>query len=101
MDMCSVRGMGVALSVSTSTLFLRFLMASLCATPKRCSSSTMSRPRSLKAMSLPSRRCVPTRMSTEPSFTACRICFCSAAVLKRLMTSARTGKPSKRFSMVL
>ena len=44
--MFSVRGMGVAESVSTSTARLISLMCSLCATPKRCSSSTMSRPRS-------------------------------------------------------
>ena len=41
---CSVRGMGVAVSVNTSTVFLICLMRSLCATPKRCSSSTTSRP---------------------------------------------------------
>ena len=49
--MFSVRGMGVAESVSTSTARLISLMCSLCATPKRCSSSTMSRPRSLNSTS--------------------------------------------------
>ena len=43
----SVRGMGVADSVSTSTLVFSFFIASLACTPKRCSSSTISRPRSL------------------------------------------------------
>ena len=45
-DMLSVRGIGVAVSVSTSTLRRICLMRSLWATPKRCSSSTTSRPRS-------------------------------------------------------
>ena len=45
---CSVRGIGVAVSVSTSTVFFSCLMRSLCATPKRCSSSTTSSPRSRK-----------------------------------------------------
>ena len=43
----SVRGIGVADSVSTSTPAFRCLICSLWLTPKRCSSSTTSRPRSL------------------------------------------------------
>ena len=46
-DMFSVRGIGVAVIVSTSTFLRICLMRSLCATPNRCSSSTTSRPRSL------------------------------------------------------
>ena len=42
----SVRGIGVAVSVTTSTVFSSCLSRSLWATPKRCSSSTTSRPRS-------------------------------------------------------
>ena len=45
-DRCSVRGIGVAVSVSTSVSSLSCLSRSLCFTPKRCSSSTMIRPRS-------------------------------------------------------
>ena len=45
-DMFSVRGIGVAVIVSTSTFLRSCLIFSLCATPKRCSSSTTSRPRS-------------------------------------------------------
>ena len=44
----SVRGIGVADIVSTSTLVRMCLSCSLCSTPKRCSSSTITRPRSLK-----------------------------------------------------
>ena len=49
--MCSVRGIGVAVSVSTSTCVRSFLRRSLCVTPKRCSSSTTTSPRSLKRTS--------------------------------------------------
>ena len=45
-DMCSVRGIGVALNVSTSTSSRRARSSSFCATPKRCSSSRMTSPRS-------------------------------------------------------
>ena len=40
----NVRGMGVAVSVKTSTPVWSFLIISLCVTPKRCSSSTTNRP---------------------------------------------------------
>ena len=62
----SVRGMGVAESVSTSTARLISLMCSLCATPKRCSSSTMSRPRFLNSMFFCSSLCVPITRSHLP-----------------------------------
>ena len=42
----SVRGMGVALKVRTSTFFFISFSFSLCFTPKRCSSSMTRRPRS-------------------------------------------------------
>ena len=66
-DRCSVRGIGVAVSVSTSTASRSALSRSLCFTPKRCSSSTMSRPRSLKVTSGESSRWVPMMMSISPS----------------------------------
>ncbi len=47
-DISSVRGMGVALMVSTSTAVRIFFRYSLCSTPNRCSSSIITRPRSLK-----------------------------------------------------
>ena len=43
-----VRGIGVAVSVSTSTLVVSCLICSLWVTPKRCSSSTTSRPEVLE-----------------------------------------------------
>ena len=95
-DMFSVRGIGVAVRVSTSTLWLISLRRSLCATPKRCSSSTTSRPRSSKCTSFESSRCVPMRISTFPSSTAATTFFCSAALRKRLIISIFTGKAAMR-----
>ena len=51
-DICRVRGIGVADSERTSTLSLSWRRSSFCFTPKRCSSSTISRPRSLPRTSL-------------------------------------------------
>ena len=48
-DICSVRGIGVALIEITSTLSLSWRISSFCLTPKRCSSSTTSRPSVLRA----------------------------------------------------
>ena len=91
-DMFSVRGIGVAVIVSTSTRFRSCLIRSLCATPKRCSSSTTSRPRSRNCTSFDSSRCVPTMMSTLPAARSSRRAFCSAFVRNRLIMSIRTGK---------
>ena len=77
-DMFSVRGIGVADIVSTSTRFLICLIRSLCATPKRCSSSTTSRPRSRNFTSFESSRCVPTMISTLPASRSSSVAFCSA-----------------------
>ncbi len=65
--MPSVRGIGVAVSVSTSTSARMAFIASLWRTPKRCSSSMMSRPRFLNLTDWLSSLCVPTTMSTVPS----------------------------------
>ena len=62
----SVRGMGVADSVSTCTSVRICFSRSLCATPKRCSSSTTTSPRLRNSMSLDSSRCVPMIRSTDP-----------------------------------
>mmetsp|Transcript_35109 Transcript_35109/g.71882 ORF Transcript_35109/g.71882 Transcript_35109/m.71882 type:complete len:204 (+) Transcript_35109:583-1194(+) len=62
----SVRGMGVAERVSTSTPLQMSLSRSFCLTPKRCSSSTTSRPRSRKAIPLLRRAWVPITRSTSP-----------------------------------
>ena len=74
-DMFSVRGIGVAVIVSTSTRLRICLMRSLCATPKRCSSSTTSSPRSRNSTSFESSRCVPTMMSTLPAARSSSVCL--------------------------
>ncbi len=63
----SVRGIGVAVSVRISTSARIALIRSLWRTPKRCSSSTISRPRSRSFTSLCSSLCVPIRISILPS----------------------------------
>ena len=100
MAMFSVRGIGVAESVSTSTPWDSALMCSLWATPKRCSSSTTSSPRFLKLTSLDSSRCVPMTRSHLPFFSSSSTFALCAPVRKRLRTSMVTGKPKKRCSAV-
>ena len=94
--MFSVRGMGVAERVSTSTWRLISFSRSLWVTPNRCSSSITSRPRSLNAMFFCSSLCVPISRSTPPFFAASRMRFCSLAGVKRDSTSTFTGKSRNR-----
>ncbi len=96
----SVRGMGVAESVRQSTVLRRCFRRSLAATPKRCSSSITSRPRSRKATSFDSRRCVPIRTSTRPLASAASACLVSLGARKRETISTVTGKGAKRLRKV-
>ncbi len=89
--MWSVRGMGVAVSVRTSTSLRSFFRRSLWATPKRCSSSTTTSPRSRKETSVASSRCVPTSTSTFPAAVSARTLRTSSGVRIREMASTRTG----------
>ena len=86
-----VRGIGLAVSVSTSTPSANRLTASLWVTPKRCSSSTTRRPSRLKTTSCPSSRCVPMTTSMLPSASPSTTFFCWAGDRKRLRSSTRTG----------
>ena len=61
----SVRGIGLAVSVSTSTPIASFFIASFWFTPNRCSSSTTRRPNRRKRTSSARRRWVPTTTSTD------------------------------------
>ena len=79
-----VRGIGVALIDSTSTVVRSRFICSLCSTPKRCSSSTTIRPRSLTRMSGLSSRWVPITMSTVPSRSPSPTSRASLSVWKRL-----------------
>ena len=83
--------MGVAVRVMTSTNFRICFNFSLWVTPKRCSSSTITSPRSRKTTSFWRSRCVPITMSTFPSPSRLTISFCSRGFLKRLSTSISNG----------
>ncbi len=96
----SVRGIGVALIDSTSTLVRSRFICSLCSTPKRCSSSTMIRPRSLTRMSGLSSRWVPITMSTLPSRRPSTTSRASLSVWNRLSALSVTGKAPIRSSNV-
>ena len=87
-----VRGIGLAVRVSTSTPSAMALMASLWLTPKRCSSSTTRRPSFLKATSWPSSRWVPTTTSTDPSARPASTSDAWALVRNRLSRATLTGK---------
>ena len=93
---CSVRGIGVAVRVSVSTLTAICVSFSLAATPNFCSSSMISSPRSRNLICLPSILWVPIRMSIRPDSRSARICPASLAVLVRLRYSTRTGKSRRR-----
>ena len=93
----SVRGIGVAESVSTSTSRRSFLSRSLAATPKRCSSSTMTIPRSRNRTSLLRSRCVPTTRSTEPAARPSIVASCSRAATYRDSSLTVTGYAANRW----
>src|SRR5205823_12285303 len=67
-------------------------------TPKRCSSSITTRPRSLKTTSPEISRCVPITISTPPSRNSCKTFFCSDCERKRLSISRRTGRSEEHTS---
>ena len=92
----SVRGMGVADMVSMSTWARRAVMCSLCSTPKRCSSSTMTSPRSLYRTVGCSRRWVPMTMSTLPSARPLIVSLDSASLVKRDSPLIVTGNADIR-----
>ena len=96
MDNWSVRGIGVAVNVSASTFFLIFLSFSLCRTPKRCSSSRISKPRFGRTTSSERSRCVPMRMSICPEAAALSTSFCLAEETKRLSSPTLSAKPESR-----
>ena len=96
MAISSVRGMGVADMDSTSTLTRIAFSRSLCSTPKRCSSSMMTRPRSLNWTSLPKSRCVPMTTSILPLASPSTTLRASASVWNRDSCARCTGKPANR-----
>src|SRR5205823_1043006 len=95
-DMCSVRGIGVADSDNTSTDARNCLSFSFCMTPKRCSSSRITSPRSLNRTSFWSRRWVPITTSISPTCNRRRMSAASASERKRDSISTLTGNGWKR-----
>ena len=98
---CSVRGIGVADSVSTCTSERSSFSRSLWPTPKCCSSSMTTRPRSLNVTVLPSTAWVPMTMSTAPSASPFFVSRCSAAPTMRDSWPMRIGSPAKRCDEIL
>ena len=88
----SVLGIGVAVRVSVSTVSRNNLSFSLCATPKRCSSSIIIRPRSVNLYLSDKILCVPMRISILPSCKSSAIWSDSLPVLKRDINCILTGK---------
>ena len=95
-DIASVRGIGVAVSVSTSTSARNAFRASFWRTPKRCSSSTMTRPRRLNLTSFCKSLCVPMAMSISPVARPFSAAPVSLPLLKRDSSAMRIGQSAKR-----
>ena len=98
--MFSVRGMGVALRVRVSTCCATCRSRSLWVTPKRCSSSMISSPRSLNCTFLLSSLWVPISRSTRPSRVRSRMSFTCLGLRKRDSTSTVTGNARNRAAAV-
>ncbi len=90
--MFSVRGMGVAVIDNTSTSDCMALIRSLSRTPKRCSSSTIIRPKLANLTSSCKIRWVPITISILPSAKPLRIASCCFLVPKRDRLSIRMGQ---------
>ena len=95
-DIASVRGIGVAVSVSTSTSARSAFSCSFWRTPKRCSSSRITRPRRANLTSFWISRWVPMTMSSLPSASACSASACSLGLRKRDSSASFTGQAEKR-----
>ena len=95
--MYSVRGIGVADRLRTSTSVAFCLIRSFCFTPNRCSSSTIKSPNRPHSTLSANNACVPTTTSTFPSGSA--ISSRRAAVSSRVRftsddsNSTRTSDP--------
>ena len=96
-DRCSVRGIGVAVIVSTSTVCAQLLQpllvldaeALLLVDDDQAEVLELARP-------CETSRCVPMMMSTPPCATRLTMRFCSPAERKRLMTSTMNGYSASR-----
>ena len=95
-DICSVLGIGVAVSVSVSTFLLNFLNLSLWITPNFCSSSTTRSPSDLNETSSWRSRWVPITTSTSPLPTPEITFSCSGTERKRDSIRTLTGNWASR-----
>ena len=93
MAISRVRGIGVADIASTSTLALNFFNFSLCSTPNLCSSSTIIKPKSLKATSSESNLWVPMTISTPPLARPANVSLISLLDAKRDRAETVIGNP--------
>ena len=75
MAILSVLGIGVAVIARKSTLCLSFWRSSFCLTPKRCSSSTMIKPKLSNLTLSDNTACVPIKMSQSPDWMESYISF--------------------------
>ena len=94
--MFKVRGIGVAVRVNISTSARIALIRSLSRTPKRCSSSTIIKPKSLNWTLSCRILCVPITISTLPSAKSSIVFVCDLLLPKRDKTSIRIGQSAKR-----
>ena len=92
--------MGVAVKVKTSTSARSDFRTSFCRTPKRCSSSMMTKPRRIKLTSLDKSLWVPMTMSIVPSLMPTIALATSFADLKRESSTTFTGQSAKRSEKV-
>ena len=92
----SVLGIGVAVSVSMSTSARIALIRSLSRTPKRCSSSTIIKPKFLNCTFSCKILCVPITISTLPSIRSSIVLVCALFEPKRDNTSIRMGQSANR-----
>ena len=93
---CRVRGIGVAVMVRTCTSARSCLRRSLCATPKCCSSSITTRPRSLNATLREAARGFRPRCRSRRPRGRRGSRAASLAGTKRESCSMRSGRPAKR-----
>ncbi len=95
-DIASVRGIGVAVSVSTSTSARSFFSCSFWRTPKRCSSSMITRPRFANLTSAWISLWVPMTRSMVPALIPASAACTSFGERNRESSVSRTGKSEKR-----
>ena len=96
----NVRGIGVAVRVNTSTSARKAFKASFCRTPKRCSSSMMTKPKRENLISGDSSLCVPITISSVPSAMPFNASVISLPLLKRESSAIFTGQSAKRSAKV-